>query len=264
MIEKYFKLFNASCFLILLILSGCSSLHVDILPTVDWTHVKVVEFQSPLQDHWKLTQPIRSELQGMGFQVEDMPAHPDLLFSYFTQSSIDLTVESEKVMRLRSLHIQFTDPKTKTLVAAADYFYPDNTHPSEFALGVKELFAGIREQTANPSRVNKSATPAKVVEHQTQVPTTATTNSSQPKVAIKKQSTPENSTETSAVETITSHTPAPTSAESEISHQEKITPVLDKSSEKMQQAVQKTRSPWIPKFQSWGFENWGQDSTDDY
>ena len=137
----------SSCLMIFFVLTGCSSLHIDSSPSVDWSHVRVIEFQSPLQDPWELTQPIRSELKTMGFQLTDETnSHPDLILSYFTQEKPDLTAESEVVMRLKSLHIQFIDPETNTLVTAVDYFYPEVTQPLAPEAGVREAFSGLRQQ----------------------------------------------------------------------------------------------------------------------
>ncbi|SEA62521.1 hypothetical protein SAMN05660420_02665 [Desulfuromusa kysingii] len=262
MTVKNLTFFIPSCFFLLLILAGCSSLHVDMLPTVDWSTVQIVEFQAPPQDRWNLTEPIQTELLAMDFQVVEDHRNPDLLFSYFTQEGIDLTVESEKVLRLRSLHVQFIDPKTKNLVAAADYFYPDNAQPSDFPRGIKELFAGIRQQSQHQPVVTPAAS-VKAVDEPEALTTEATIATPQPEATLIKQPTPETSAAKNQTEQRITN-PSDRSSVAVETATQNVTPVLDKDDEKMQQAVQKTRSPWVPKFQSWGFENWGEESMDDY
>ncbi|MEE4254392.1 MAG: DUF4136 domain-containing protein [Desulfuromusa sp.] len=242
-------------------LAGCSSLHVDVSPAIDWSRVKVIEFQSPLQDPWELTQPIQSELTAMGFQVEETHSNPDLLFSYFTQESRDLTIESEVISRLKSLHVQFIDPETKTLVTAVDYFYPEVTSPSAPEMGVKEVFSGLRQQIqteiiaqpeaaqnppppAAPAKQIIASPPAKIQNGQTE--------QLQPKSTQSENEPEDNTANISQTKPV----------EQEALTQEIVTPVLEKSDQKSHQAVQKTRSPWVPKFKSWGFEDWGEDSAD--
>ena len=226
-------------FFMFFIMTGCSSLHVDISPTVDWSHVRVIEFQRPLQDPWRLAQPIGSELKAMGFQIAETHAEPDLLFSYFTQSSLDLTAESEVLTRLKSLHVQFIDPATKTLVTAVDYFYPETSDQSAPVTGVKEIFSGLRQQIHTDINL-PSAAPAQFQELQTE----PLKPDSSP-ISIKIKDNTANNYQSEPDETAKT--------------------VLKKSDSKSNpQAVQQTRSPWLPKLKSWGFEKWGQDSANDY
>lgn len=250
-------------FFMIFALSGCSSLHVDISPTIDWSRVKVIEFQSPLQDPWELTQPMKSELITMGFQVEETHSNPDLLFSYFTQESRDLTIESEVISRLKSLHVQFMDPETKTLVTAVDYFYPEVTSPSVPEMGVIEVFSGLRQQIQTQTEINSQpeaaqnppspAAPAKqIIASPPSKIQNGQAEQMQPKFTQNENKPEDHVANISETKT----------AEQTALHQEDVTPVLEKHDQKSHQAVQKTRSPWIPKFKSWGFEDWGEDSTD--
>jgi len=252
-----------TCFFISFALGGCSSLHVDISPSVDWNTVKVIEFQSPPQDPWQLTQPIKSELSAMGFQVKEGSPDPDLLFSYFTQESPDLTVESEVITRLKSLHVQFIDPTTKTLVTAIDYFYPEVTSPSAPAMGVKEVFLGLQQQIQ--TEINSQSVAVKNLSlHPVpakQVSTSPPAQTEKPQVKqLQSESTQNQNERTDSATNASQSKPV----EKEELNQKTATTVLEKPDKKSRQAVQQTSSPWIPKFKSWGFENWGQDSPDDY
>ncbi len=251
------------CFFVFFVITGCSSLHVDVSPSVDWSQVRVLQFQSPPEDLWNLNRTIKSELADMGFQVEETHPNPDLLFSYFTQESPDLSVESQVLTRLKSLHVQFIDPSTKILVTTVDYFYPEVSSSPAPDTGVKEVFSGLRQQihketnsqSAVPAREQSQTVPAEpvVVDPPTQI---------QESQAAQQKSN-------SASATILLEENTINNDQSELgkvvaSPQEAAITVLKKPDNKSHQAVQKTRSPWLPKFKSWGFENWGGNSTDDY
>lgn len=247
--------------LISLALGGCSSLHVDVSPTVDWSRVKVIEFQDPPQDPWGLTLPIKLELSAMGFQVEESSPNPDLLFSYFTQESPDLTVESKVITRLKSLHVQFIDPATKTLVTAADYFYPEVSSPSAPDMGVKELFLGLRQQIqteikSQPETANNVPSTNVPVE---QVSASPSPQSQKPQA---QQLQPESTQNQNKREVSGTNVSQSKPVEKKELSREAATTVLEKPDRKSDQAVQQTRSPWVPKLKSWGFEEWGKDSDD--
>jgi len=259
--SKLSRLSTCTSLLIVFIMTGCSSLHVDISPSVDWGHVRVIEFQSPPLDSWELTQPIKAELKAMGFQIEETHANPDLLFSYFTQDSPDLTVESEILTRLKSLHVQFTDPTTTSLVAAIDYFYPEGTPQSAPEAGVKEVFAGLQRQIHK--EINSQSEPPTMLPTQTLSATPVDAAPPQqiqvsPTEKLKSNSAPSNNekevnaTNNDMSKLDTKVEPSPEAA----------TTVLKKPDKKSYPPVQKNSSPWLPKFKSWGFEDWGQDSED--
>lgn len=234
------------CFFVFFVLTGCASLHLDMVSAVDWNQVRVLQFQSPEGDPWELTQPIKAELQAMGFQVDNFHAKPDLLFSYFIQEGFDLTAESEVLLRLKSLHVQFIDPATKNLVTAVDYFYPEVANPPAPVTGVKEIFAGLRQQIH--AEIEVPATPlAQPYESQPDPSTSALLP-----VNNEPEKNPADHLQSTYNETV-SPQPVPTET------------VLKKADSKStQQATQKSRSPWLPKLKSWGFDNWGKDEPDDY
>lgn len=260
---KHFLMQAVSICLFMFFVTACSSLHVDIAPSVNWAEVRVVEFQKPAESSWNLYQPIKFELQSLTFQVVDSHPEPDLLFSYFVQESPDLTVESEILVRLKSLHIQFLDPATKTRVAAADYFYPETTDPSAPETGVRDLFAALRKQILkeNKSDEKKQITasgPAQVVTPELATPASpvSTPLAGQVKSVVESDQ--------SQVEVNASNEALLSSPEDQSIKQEPKKYTTLKSARQAKEADQKTRSPWTPKFKSWGFENWGQDSVDDY
>ena len=255
----------SSCLMMVFVLTGCSSLHIDSSPSVDWSHVQVIELQRPLQDPWELTQPIRSELKTMGFQLtEETNTSPDLILSYFTQEKPDLTAESEVVTRLKSLHIQFIDPATNTLVTAVDYFYPEVTQPLAPEAGVREAFSGLRQQihkdvtsqTNLPEMVPTQTLPA--------APLVVAPPAQSQESAIEQPPSDALPVSNEPAENVTNNNTQSKTVEIVAPGKEAATTVLEKPDKQAQQAVQQTRSPWVPKLQSWGFENWGKDTPADY
>ena len=138
-----------------LVLLGCASLHVDVAPTVDWGTITIVALQGPQPDPWQLTPAVKTELEAIGLQTSSSATDSDLLVRYSTQEGPDLNADGEVTTRLKSLHLQFIDPATESLVTAVDYFFPANGTVEPVA-GVKEAFAGLRQHI----RSNSALTPA--------------------------------------------------------------------------------------------------------
>ena len=248
--------------IMLFAMSGCSSLHVNVSPAVNWDQVEVIKFQSPHQDPWNLTQAIRAELTDLGFQIDDSGADPDLLFSYSTQNSPDITDEGEVITRLNSLHIQFMDPATEMPVTAVDYFYPAVTNPPAPVTGVKEVFSGLQQRILtgkNPPAMVTGQQPNPKVSA-TPVEITSPAQDQEPPSEPFKPSPIPNSIQ---VEDNVAGSRTQSSKPAVINRETKPT-ALKKMEDKTLKPVERTRSPWVPKLKSWGFENWGQDSSDEF
>ncbi len=239
-----------------LCLSGCNSLHVEVGPHLAWQKVSTVALQSPPEDPWQLSTAIIAELHDMGLTVIDrQTTEPDLLVSYDYTEGPDLNADGDLLTRLKSLHIQFADPATQNNMAVADYFYAD--YGSEPLDGVKKAFAALRSdmQTASVSRIKPlpKADPQPQAEDAPpvtrQAPPEKTAESTQPSSFHGGQTSSAASVAEPAAATppvtIPSKQPAraivPTTGEPA---ETKLTP--------------KTRSPWVPRFESWGFEDWGK------
>jgi hypothetical protein len=256
------RLSTSICLIILFVMSGCSSLHVNVSPAVNWEHVKVVALQSPSQDPWNLNQAIRSELTDLGFQIDDSGAKPDLLFSYSTQVSPDLTDDGEVITRLNSLHIQFMDPATNTPVTAVDYFYPAVSNPPAPETGVKKVFLGLRQQVLtenNPPAAASALQPSQTMPLAPVVVAPPTQDQEPPSVQLQPDPAPTSTKveENVASDQLQQRKPVEIKPTTEPT-------VLKTSDNNTLKPVQKTRSPWLPKLKSWGFENWGQDSSDEF
>ena len=237
------KLLSSGLSLLLLCLVGCSSLHVKVDPNTKWDKVSTVTLQGPQQDPWQLRPAILTELQKMGLTVlPDEGSRPDLQVRFFFQQGRDMNEEGHLLNRLQSVHIQFAEPGAETFVAVADYFYADNsmTKPE---MGVTAAFAQMRQD------IHSGASPS-ARENQSSKKMKTTNESNNPPAA---QSGGADQAAGSDEQGVAAESAPPV---------ETIVPVTDNSS--LDNSVQsKTRSPWIPKFKSWGFEEWGKENNDD-
>lgn len=266
----------------LLCLFGCSSLHVDVAPSVDWNTVSDVTLLAPPKDPWLLAPKIRKQLQHMGMTVlEAGDGDPDLVVRFFTQEGPDLDVDGNMLTRLQSLHVQFVDPSNETVVAVVDYFYPDRSFATD--KGVEAAFAGFYEklQDGRAPQVESSSQPLSAPDLvSTSNDSTAKPGLTQPveplTPAPESARLPENMVP-SEVEKNSLTQPLETAETAPVSVVEtpetSLVPVLEKpettpapvlEKPKVRELESKTQSPWIPKFKSWGFEHWGEQSSDGY
>lgn len=250
-------------------LCSCSSLKVDVSPALDWSRVSTVSVQPPPQDPWELSPVVSSELRLMGLRVlTGEGAAPDLLVRFFVKEVPDLNADGLRLTRLQSFHLQFIDPASDKTVGVADYFYPITEARPSPADGVAAAFTGLRKNLSrDKSSTQPHAEKAGAVTRQTTVPSAATTP---PSSSARHQNAP--------IGKALPHTPlphhppgeltAPTgkkvqdSAPDDKSTPEQSDPVADQP--KVKEIVPQTNSPWIPRLKSWGFDNWGKETGDDY
>lgn len=246
--------------LLALVLSGCGSLHVDVGPTVDWDKISQVALEQPDQDPWQLAGAIRTHLQRMGLTVlaEDA-ADPDLRVRYFYQEGPDLNADGEVLTRLTSFHLQFIDPTTDNFVAVADYFYADSD--SQPLAGVANAFAGLQQNMSvgGTSQAKPEPTPALGSEAEPAVaapspPQRQVTTGSEDKTLPEIQ---DSSPEALPQPTGKSAGAAPAAEQPP----ETLAPTTDRANAR--KIKPQVKSPWVPRFESWGFENWGEQQHDD-
>ena len=247
-----------SC-LLSLALCGCAAVNVDINEQVAWDQVAIVVLQPPPADPWQLTPAIEEELRAMGLEVAATgAATPDLLVRFFVEEGPDLNAEGDLLSRLQSVHVQFLDPVSKENLAVVDYFYPADglTGARE---GVKEAFTELRREVRTArgavEPVGQSEAPT-APEPRKPVPATDRSNTEDAASTRPAPSGPGQLRQGMEVPALRENSaPAPASEGTE------ITPETDKSAAKP--VTPQTRSPWIPRFKSWGFENWGEEETVD-
>lgn len=233
-------------FCLLLGLSGCSSVHVDVNRDFSWNHLTTLALDTPAADRWNLEPLIAAELRQQGFAVvpPDTPGI-DSLVRFRTGEKQDLDAEGNLSQRLDSVHLQFLDPQTGNRQAVIDYFYPTTDSSHTVAEGIQEALSGLR-RTQTATR-NTSAHPEPDPQPQA---STSTTGTSPPAAAAQQPAPQTDDTRPDAVQSDPQPAEAP-----------EVTSVNDQNPEKAarEEPQPQTRSPWIPRFQSWGFDNWGDD-----
>ena len=253
-----FQRIASGCTLFILLLSGCSAVQIAGTTRVDWRQVSLVSLEAPEADPWQLTPLIKAELTGLGFKPVDPGDKADLLARFTTVAGPDLTADSKIVTRLHSLHIEFLNPQNRTIVTAVDYFYPNGVDLPVPASGVKEAFAELRQNIA--AQQGETPPPASAV-----VPappaTPATRPQAQPPATATMPTPPASSVPTNqsvasdAVQSAEKLNPPAA---------EKAAPQTSSTSETQEPLPRKNRSPWLPKFQSWGLEHWGDAADSGY
>lgn len=244
----------------LVCLPGCSSVHVDVAPTLDWTTLSDVVLQETTPDPWLLTPAIRQELQQMGLRVlEPGSSQPDLIIRFFFKEGPDLDANGNLSTRLQSLHVQFIDPENQNVVAVSDYFYPEQSSRPE--AGVAIAFERLRETIQGRAAKPVPTVAAPVLSEATAPAPAEIPPVPQPQPDEPPRPAPE--TQRSPVVKVSSPEVTVASKPQVVKPLEKpLVPITDKA--KVPEVETKTESPWVPKFHSWGFENWGEQRDDGY
>lgn len=253
-----FQRISTGCTLLILLLSGCSAVQVAGTTRVDWQQVSLVSLEAPEADPWQLTPLIKAELAGLGFKPVGSGSKADLLARFTTVAGPDLTADSRIVTRLHSLHIEFLNPQNRAIVTAVDYFYPNGVDLPVPANGVKEAFAELSQDIAAqqeaPPAPASAAVPvppaAPATRPEAQLPATAT----MPTPPASSVPTTQSAASDAAQSAAKINPPAA----------EKAAPQTSSTSETQEPLPRKNRSPWLPKFQSWGIEHWGDAADSGY
>jgi hypothetical protein len=248
----------------LLFVAGCSGLHTGASPDFDWSRVEKISVQGPWEKYQELQTPTLQEVAAMGYGVVP-PSSPeaDARLELEVVEALDINEVGAVFSRPKSLHVRIYDADSGPPVALADYHLSSTQSAVD---GVQELFAGVRKERGSSKGENKStaAAPEKIpsasdppaqaeVPEKSSVPA-STLPQKQPAQAASEnveqtekqvpQATQEKSQET-ATATV-KEAPPPASQEQEAETFE------------WDPAETKKRSPWIPRFESWGFEDWGK------
>ena len=233
----------------LLTLTGCSTVHVDVSRDLDWNRINSVALEAPDADPWQLAPLIAEELRDQGFTVVSAEVQSgDLLLRYATREKPDLDAEGNFSERLESVHLQFLDPATGKRRAVIDYFYPTTDGSHSIADGIEEALADLRN--AGPAQKTSSKQPA-------------TAPAPSPASAASTKGGPEENSPASMTEQATALPPEARTESSEPAADE-ATPVPTSAVEASgEEPRPQTRSPWIPRFHSWGFDDWGDDEATD-
>ena len=246
------------CALLLFVVS-CSQLHTEVRGGYRWAEVSAIGFEAPSRDPWNLAPVVRAELEAMGYAVAAPgAAGQDLLVRFSTQDGPDFTSDGVLVTRPKSLHVKLVDPRSQALVGVADYFLRSSEAPDA---GMRAALAGLRDAMRSATRPGPArpaaATPATVR------PVPAAGSPVQPQ-AIVPPAQPAGSPATPPVATATAPprpaTPAavePAVLSPALPSAEAPAPV-ETVVEEGPVIRSREQSPWVPRFKSWGFDEWGK------
>ena len=211
-----------------LLIAGCAHLHVDSVPqwqTLTSSRLCLTPESNP--DYRNL---VTASLQQGGWQVTGECTGnevPDTIVAdYQLQWVVDLDAESQVIQRPASFHLQLHKVADNSLLAVADYFYPNP--PDDISAGIKEACNALAHRAELPSP--DEAPTAK------QVPT-------EPTVSSPASLVEENAGAVSPVEKQVTEPPSTESSPAEVKPMQ--------------------TSPWVPRLKSWGFEGWGDSAQDD-
>lgn len=222
---------------LLLFVVGCSQLHTEVRGGYRWSGVSAVGFEEPSRDPWSLAPVVRAELEAMGYVVAAPGADgQDLLVRFSTQDGPDFTSDGVRVTRPKSLHVKLIDPRSQALVGVADYFLRSSEAPDA---GMRTALAGLRDamrSAARPGQARPVAVPP------------ATPAVAQPAPTAVSPATP--TVTPTVVEPAAAASPAPPSG---------VAPAPVETVVEEEPVIRsREQSPWMPRFKSWGFEEWGK------
>lgn len=228
--------------ILLMLAAGCSPLHTEVRSSYRWAEISILAVEAPASDPWTLAPVVSAELQALGYAVvEPGAAGQDLLVRFSTQDGPDFTSDGVLVTRPKSLHVKLVDPRSQALVGVADYFLRSSEDPAD---GMRAALGGLHQTIRSgaravqvPAAAPAAAPPAPVatpaVQPQAVGPPAADAAPALPTAAELVAAPPEQprGEEPATAETVVDEEP-------EVRSQE--------------------QSPWVPRFKSWGFEEWGK------
>jgi hypothetical protein len=201
-------------------LAACAPQH-SAVKNFDWSGVNTVTLAEFDDNVWHLRPLVEQEVTDLGFRIlEPGPTAPDLQISFSGEQVADIAESGSIIYRLRTLQLQLRDGSGQTELYRSHYALSSSQHPRQ---GIRRLFAELRRQI-----------------HAT-APETA------PGVVGNDASAPAPPEDRAA----TAGTSAPASR-----------PVTTPTNPPEQQPEQSpgakpSGSSWLPRFQGWGFSDWG-------
>lgn len=255
-------------------LTGCASWHARVRPGFDWSTVSTVSLRGPEEVYSELVATAQEELEGMGYRVllaESPEAQVEVRLSVV--EALDIDESGKTFMRPKSLHTRFYKSADQALVAESSYYLGPSESPRQ---GVKALLAGVRKKQAEAAAaptakaagvepVPAEVAPAPSVAAETVIvppsqapaPVAAPAKTSGTATAPEAVAVPPGSDlrQPQAAPVVPAATPAPI-ARPEVANETPADDDWDKPREELPSSGE--ASPWVPRFQSWGFSEWGK------
>ena len=261
---------------LLLVAGGCSHLHVDL--DSHWrvssdARVAVVVEQPPSEVS---VAQVTDAVYALGWQ-KPAGGSPDAQLLCRWQWVVDLTEDSRQTQTVKSFHARLLNAENGQLIGVADYFYADGE--MDLWTGVEKALKQLYQQiTIQPSTVmepikGEASEAVKMNMASAESEKTGEVHSPAPvqkDVAINRtpesvQSSPSEIIEPAApviVDEKTASRPSGVVYQSQVD-QPKLQPIRQKqdSAPALHDGSPSPmeKSPWIPRFQGMGLENWGKE-----
>ncbi|MCK9172741.1 MAG: hypothetical protein M0O99_04565 [Desulfuromonas thiophila] len=250
--------------LFLMALAGCAHLHVDLQQ--GWSPSQVQRVQVAIdrapasQSAAWFDEQIGKQLVALAWQASPR-SQAQVEAKLFWQWRKDLTEDNVLIYQPASLHLRIESLPDQQLVALADYFYPRGGEPDHLA-ALEAVFTGLTRQpeVAPAALTEPVSTPPVVAVPQIApafVPPAPLAQATVPGPAMPQQlpiAASAQNAEPVAPVTLAPLSPEQTRSSSITSGLPAVVPATQVPAPLRTM----TRSPWLPRLESWGFEDWGQ------
>ena len=244
----------------LALVSACSHLHVDL--DSHWrlsqdARVAVVVEQPPTEIS---VSQVTDAVYSLGWKPADGNSAADAQLLCRWQRVVDLTDDSEPTEAIKSFHVKIINAQNGQLLGVVDYFYAD---------GELDLWTGV-EKALNQLYAQITVTPV-VAEPVVAEPVAAEPVAAEPVVAEPVVAEPvvtepvvTEPVVTEPVDSISSAIDTSSSSRSGVIYQQSVVGSQESDVEQADHKKQASpqameKSPWIPRFQGMGLENWGKE-----
>jgi hypothetical protein len=250
---------------------SCSHLNVGVDPSWSASDLSVVSIEHEQAPESVTTADISALLNRGGWQVVQDPAQAQAqarVVCRWTRQT-DLNSESEAIAVVKSFHVQVISVTNPRVLAVADYFYANDSE--KLIDGVTSALTAITQYQAAPEVIAKpkqeattklaSTSPSPAPTAIDPAPTTVSSTAKAVNLAApiaapatSVSTTPEDTDVQPVVDTptIELNESQPTAIPNE------TLPIQQVQQLSNPEPVNMERSPWIPRFQGLGLEEWGK------
>ncbi len=222
----------SSILLFLVTFLGCSTTSIRGTEKIDWQKIHYAKVEETQKDHWSFADLIRQELATMGIAIATPTQQPDVLITFTPFATEDLNQESQRVQRLRRLHLDFFQTGADTPTTQIDYEFQQGVDMPDPTTGIREIFTALKTKSKASEPSAKQPHEAEVVRPKASAP------SKQPVDTIKE----------------IADSPTPTKVD------QAVTQTIR---EEATEPVTEEPSSWTPRFKSWGFGDWGKEQPEE-
>lgn len=256
--KKIFRIRAIQLFMVLVVsflCISCSHLNVDFDSSWSARNISVVVVEHEQAPEDVTTADIVSILTRLGWHVvaDHEQAQARVVCRWMRQT--DLTEESEPVEVVKSFHVQVISVKQPKILAVSDYFYSNNTE--DLIGGVNAALTALTQEpvVSAPQAVLPKTQP---VSQQSPVEriTTPPIDVAQDSSVIQPVKQLQNDPETITVEEVSS-VPLEDSPQ-QVLPMEPAVPAQQVQPLEPAEPVSMETSPWVPRFQGMGFDEWGK------